>query len=477
MSFDLSVRRGIFRPPAVTIVGFSEASPTCLNLWDHLHRDECKFTGPIHRINPTRAARGERGYVAAAADVDGPLGFVFIMLNGETAVRALRNLTGDITAVAVYGGGFADVGRDDLEQEIADWSAEHAVPVLGPQSAGVYRFTADIAFCGITGPAPAPAKSGSAAFVSQSGALVGAFLRAAWCKGLGVGCVVSIGNGRGFSFADAATAALAEDDITAVCIYVEGVSRLADLAAVGKEAARRNKIVLLAVGGESAGGQSLAQSHTGALATDSAIVRGVARQYGIVQVANIEELLWAAQAIDRIGTHRLLDAGPNEVALFGLTGGGVIQLADRLERHGIRLVPPTEKVADTLRGLVGDHPLNPLDGGALALVQGDSHATLTNAFARDPQYRFLVCVAGMGLPPPTSNHTHLYDALSTAVSRSGKVGVLISPLPDITSGDWDMEGLVVARGIEEGALKVRVLRDVARLGSAARHSRQRGRTA
>jgi hypothetical protein len=475
-----AVPPGLFRPPAATIVGFSESSAPSRTLLANLRRADCQFDGPIHLVNPARAARGEDGYLASARDIAGPLGFVHVMLTGETAVSAVQELRGDITAVAVYGGGFADVGREDLEQELANWSAQNPtgrrVPLLGPQSMGVYRFGADTQFCGITGPAPATARPGPIAFVSQSGALVGAFLRAAWCKGLGVGCAVSIGNGRGFSFADAAVAALAEEEITVVCVYVEGVARLADLAAVGRYAARQGKVVLLAVGGESAGGRSLAQSHTGSLATDSAVIRGVARQYGIVQVNSVEELLWGAQAIERAGP-AILDRGRgDDVALFGLTGGGVILVADALGRRGVPLPPPSPGVARAIGRVVGPgRLLNPFDGGAAALTQGASLTALTSAYAGDPRYRIVACVAGMGLPPPTPNHVHLYDALAAACARSGKTGVLVSPLPDITSGAWDAEGLVVARGIEEGAIKIRVLREVARLGAAV--GRQAGAAA
>jgi acetate---CoA ligase (ADP-forming) len=466
-------RAGFFSPPAETIIGFSEDSGPGAPLLRNLTRDDCRFHGPVHLVNPRRAASGDARFLRSAAEVAGPLGFVHVLLSGETALRTVRQLTGDISAVAVYGGGFGDAGRDDLEDELANWSAHNAtgrpVPVLGPQSMGVYRNTARMQFCGLTGPSPEPARPGPLAFISQSGALVGAFLRAAWCRGVGVGCAVSIGNARCFSFADAAIAALAEDDITVVCMYLEGVSRLSDLATVGKAAADRGKVVLLALGGESASGRSLAQSHTGALATESRLVSGVARQYGIIQVANVEELLWGAEGICQAGLATLAGVRSSGVALIGLTGGGVILAADSLERHGVSLPQPTAHGTRTISAVVGNRPvLNPVDGGALALLVADSHTALTRAYAKDSRYGIVACVAGMGLPPPTPNHVHLYDALADAIARAGKVGVLVSPLPDLANGAWGMGGLVVARGLEEGAVKIRVLQDVVRRGASAR---------
>lgn len=472
-------RAGFFSPPAETIIGFSEDSGPGAPLLRNLTRDDCRFRGPVHLVNPRRAASGDTRFLRSAEEVPGPLGFVHVLLSGETALRTVRQLTGDISAVAIYGGGFSDAGRDDLEDELADWSAHNAtgrpVPLLGPQSMGVYRNTAGMQFCGLTGPSPETARPGPLAFISQSGALVGAFLRAAWCRGVGVGCAVSIGNARCFSFADAAVAALAEDDITVVCMYLEGVSRLSDLATVGKAAADRGKVVLVALGGESAGGRSLAQSHTGALATESRLVSGVARQYGLIQVANVEELLWGAEGICQAGPatlaglSALAGARSSGVALIGLTGGGVILAADSLERHGVSLPQPTARGRRTISAVVGNRPvLNPVDGGALALLVADSHTALTRAYAQDSRYGIVACVAGMGLPPPTPNHVHLYDALAHAIAKAGKVGVLVSPLPDLPTGAWGMDGLVVARGMEEGAVKIRVLQDVVRHGVLAR---------
>jgi acyl-CoA synthetase (NDP forming) len=465
-------RAGFLSPPAETIIGFSEDSGPGAQLLRNLTRDDCRFAGPVHLVNPRRAASGDTRFLRSAAEVSGPLGFVHVLLSGEAALQTVRQLTGEISAVAVYGGGFGDAGRDDLEQELANWAAQNAtgrpVTVLGPQSMGVYRNTGSTQFCGITGPTPEKAKPGPVAFISQSGALVGAFLRAAWSRGVGVGCTISIGNARGFSFADAAIAALAEDDISVVCMYLEGVSRLADLAAVGKVAARSGKLVLLAVGGESAGGRSLAQSHTGTLATESRLVSGVARQYGIIQVANVEELLWGAEGIGQAGPAILAGGKASGVALIGLTGGGVILAADSLERNGVSLPQPTARGVRAISAVVGNLPvLNPVDGGALALGLADSHTALTRAYAEDPRYKIVVCVAGMGLPPPTPNHVHLYDALADAIARTGKVGVLVSPLPDAANGAWGMDGLVIARGLQEGAVKIRVLQDVVRLGAPA----------
>src|SRR6185312_14927915 len=115
---------------------------------------------------------------------------------------------------------------------------------------------------------------------------------------------------------------------------------------------------------------------------------GVARQYGIVGVASVEELLWGAEAIDRAGP-AILDRGRGDgVALFGLTGGGVILAADALGRRGVPLPPPTQRGARAITQVTGPgHLLNPLDGGAAALAQGASLTALTSAYAADPRYR------------------------------------------------------------------------------------------
>ena len=52
-----AVPPGLFRPPAATIVGFSESSAPSRTLLANLRRADCQFDGPIHLVNPARAAR------------------------------------------------------------------------------------------------------------------------------------------------------------------------------------------------------------------------------------------------------------------------------------------------------------------------------------------------------------------------------------------------------------------------------------
>jgi acyl-CoA synthetase (NDP forming) len=252
-------------------------------------------------------------------------------------------------------------------------------------------------------------------------------------------------------------------------MYLEGVARLRDLADVGELAAHLGKIVVLAVGGQSADGSVLATSHTGALATEHRVVSGVARQFGIIPAVDVEELVWAAEAICRAGARLCVPHHRSDVALIGLTGGGVILAADALARSGIPLEQPTARGAARIRRVVGQKEiLNPVDGGALALTLADSHGALVDAYVDDPRYQIVACVAGMGLPPPTPSHIHLYDALAAGTARTGKIGVLVSPLPDAANGLWDMPSLVTARSMHEGAVKIRVLRDVLRTDAGSR---------
>jgi acyl-CoA synthetase (NDP forming) len=455
------------RPQAVTIVGASPESAPTQQLIANLRRPDCRFAGRINLVNERRACAGEPGYVASMSDVDGPLGLVYVMLSGEAALAAVESISRAADGVVVYGGGFADAGRGDLESRLAAWGVHDPVgssgrspSVLGPQSVGVYLAAAD--FFGLTAPVPGESRGGAVAIVSQSGALIGAFMRTAFSRGVGISHAVALGNGFATGAEDVCTALLAEDDVEVLCVYLERTEPLSQILAIGATAARSGKTVLLAVGGLSEAGSAVAQSHTGALASDRRLIEGVARQGRVILVRDFEELLWGAEAVQAAPSVPLAD----EVAVVGLTGGGVILVADALEAEGVRLRPPSPRHARALRRRIpAPRSLNPLDGGAGNLGNRAVTAELLHYYATDPRYGIIVCVAGMGLPPPTDQHAELYRIFEREVSAAGKLGVLASVLPDSANGAWSAPGIGAVRGNHEAAVKVRLLRDWARTRS------------
>jgi acyl-CoA synthetase (NDP forming) len=448
-------------PPAVSIVGFSPESPGSLHLIECLERSA--VSRPVHRINARRAAAGESGYVASVNAVEGPLGLVFVLLAGDAAVAAVEGINVRPSGVVVFGGGGADEGRLDVEQRLADWATGRfpgaRVPVLGPQSMGV--FSPLTGFFGTNSSIPEEFVPGGLGFVSQSGGFLGSLARCAFARRLGLAASIAVGNGRATSVYDAALALMEYDEVSVASAYLEDVSDLRAIATLGEASLASGKPVLLAVGGVSDAGSVAARSHTGALATEERVLSGVARQFGVVVVRSPEEIVWGAEALLDNDKRTPPATG---AAVLGFTGGGVIVVADELSRQGLALPEPdpitVERVTQALGGTHRDI-FNPFDGGPGARSP-DGIETVIGAFTSDPNIGVLAYVAGAGLPTPTTNHQFQLETLARHVVASNRVGVVASLVPDAACGTYRLPGVTVARGSHEMAVKARVLADWSR---------------
>lgn len=463
---DLDYIRATLRPSAVTIVGYSPDSAGSTNLLQRLRRNG--FTGPVHLINRRRAERGESGFLPSARAVRGDLGMVYVLLEGPAAVQVVQDLPRRPAGVVIFGAGFTESGRPDLEAELVTWANGafdgSPVPVYGPQSMGIFS-TAN-GFFGTNAILPERIEQGEVAIVTQSGSLLCTISRTASARNLGLSRAIAVGNGRVTSAFDAAAALLGEADVSVVVVYAEAVPELALLRNLGQVARVEQKPVLLCLGGVSLAGRAAAYSHTGAMATEERVVGAVARHSGLITVRSPEELIWGAEALI---DNALRTPEGTGVALIGFTGGGVIVVADELARHGIDLTVPSTDTVDRIRLAVDGHNTtwNPVDGGP-ALGRPGGVSEITRAYVADPGFGVYLGLAGGGLPPPTRVHELQVEAFAQAVLDGGALGVVGSYVPDESTGAWKIAGLTTARGGNELAAKARILRDWSRLNSPLR---------
>src|SRR5207245_8251281 len=135
----------------------------------------------------------------------------------------------------------------------------------------------------------------------------------------------------------------ATDDATPVALaYVEGVSDGRGFFERLTGAARIKPLGLLK-GGETAGGQRAAASHTGALASDERIFDGMCHQAGATRAATVEEAFEAAATF----ATQPLPRGPR-VAVLTTAGGWGVVTADAVTRAGLELL----RLPDDLRAAI-----------------------------------------------------------------------------------------------------------------------------
>ena len=196
-------------------------------------------------------------------------------------------------------------------------------------------------------------------------------------------------------------------------MFIESIRDARHFAAAAQKARAAGKpIVALKIGLSDVTARS-AQAHTGSLVGDDRLFDGVCRQFGVVRVNSIEDLLFTADVIVRTGV-----IGEKGLGLVSVSGGACEIAADRLQVEGVPLPPLPEATAKALIEVLPSFgtPHNPLDitGGAVLepeLFRGHCRSWATSLLSR----RLPVCSTCRG---PTRRHRNSWS-LDCAISRSG----------------------------------------------------------
>ena len=147
--------------------------------------------------------------------------------------------------------------------------------------------------------------------------------------GCGLRAAVSTGNEADVSALEVLTALARDPECGALLGYAESLSDADGLRALAAAAAEHGKPVALLVGGVSEAGARAAASHTGALATGERVVDGVLRQFGIVRVDDVDELLDVGR---RVRADRAVPSATGSRSSPRPGGSGILA-TDAIARH------------------------------------------------------------------------------------------------------------------------------------------------
>jgi acyl-CoA synthetase (NDP forming) len=183
----------------------------------------------------------------------------------------------------VFSSGFSEVGGEGaaLERELAEAGRRNGVRIFGPNT-NTNAFETQPRIPGLRG--------GKIGLVTQSGhngrpIVQGSVLNIAFSR------QVPCGNEVDLDVCDFIEYFAYDDDTQVIAGYIEGfrdVERLRTALAAANEQGK--PVVLLKIGSTVAGAR-MAASHTGHLTGSDAIVDGLFRQYGVVRVRDLDELL------------------------------------------------------------------------------------------------------------------------------------------------------------------------------------------
>jgi acyl-CoA synthetase (NDP forming) len=319
--------------------------------------------------------------------------------------------------VAIVGtSGFAETGAEGRAAQdcLVARARASGMRLVGPNCIGAVGFGNGLiaSFSPLFAALPPEPGGGRIGFASASGALGFGTVSLALERGIGLLAAVSTGNEADVGTLEVLTALAAEPECTALLGYVES---LTDGPALRTLAASGRPTVLL-VAGRSTEGARAAASHTGALATPDRVVDGALRQYGIVRVSDVDELLDVGDALDLCAGR--MPAG-SRIAVVTTSGGSGILAADAAAAHGLPLATLSRSTVDVLKGIVPAYGsvANPIDVTASVMSDRTLVARTLAAVAADPAVDIvLVCFCVL----TGDDVGAIVRALEAAATASGK---------------------------------------------------------
>ncbi|PXY36271.1 acetate--CoA ligase family protein [Prauserella flavalba] len=418
--------------PLVAVVG---ASPR--NFWTTCALHNLRTLNPDLDVVPVTPNHETIAGLATVPDVAAlpvtPRAAI-VAIRREAAVEAVRALTAagtrDIVLVTDGFGERDDVGRA-LQAELVEIVSGTPTRLWGPNCVGFADFAERV--CAVAEPAWLEARPGPVSIVSQSGALLSAFLAAAAQENLGVDFCASTGNGAVLGVPQALELALRRDTTKVVCVYLEGVSeqQLPAFVSAFDYAREVGKQIIVLKSGVSERGQRAVLSHTASIAGTDSVFSELLREHGVLRADGVDELL-------RLATLCLLGVKSGReraVSVLGGSGGAAALCSDLADKHGVNLTVFADATVEKIRELAGPGSFidNPLDVIGVKRREGDE--SINGTVFKDPNTGLVLLPWSVQFPSETDHesvHTWNWGDLAR-LSTDNEMPLIINsmaPVPD-----------------------------------------------
>jgi acyl-CoA synthetase (NDP forming) len=365
----------LFRPRTVAVIGASDTPgrPATLN-WRRVRAWADRAGARAIPVNPNRATVDGVATYPTIVDVPVDVDVAVLLVNDVDA--ALREVAKKRAGFAVvFAAGFAELGPDGArrQQELVRILDGSGVRMLGPNT----NMNAFEEFLDLPGKA--------IALITQSGHQ-GRPLFQGQEIGIRFSHWAPTGNEADLDAADFVRYFADLPDTGAIAAYLEGFRDGRSFRSALAHAARRGVPVVVVKVGRTEVGRSWAQSHTGHLAGADDVTSAVLRQYGVVRVDGLDELLDTAALFARAGR----PPAPG-VCVYSISGGTSAHMADLLTAAGVELPELTARTQTALREWIPGYLRinNPVDNGGHPVGDWRGRKILDTILA-DPRVGILV---------------------------------------------------------------------------------------
>jgi acetate---CoA ligase (ADP-forming) subunit alpha len=362
-------------PKTVAVVGSKKADGY---MW---LRNYSTFNGPVYsvQIDPNEIPGIEAMKIpnyASLMDVPGDVDYVMLAVPRQVAPRVLADCAKKgVGGVALFTSGFAETHEEDgvkLQEQVLQIATDGGLALIGPNCMGLYNRRLGVRQSAEQG----AGEAGDVGFIGQSGTHSINFGLVGEAHGVRVSTSISIGNAIILDVPDYLDYLTDDAETKVIAMYIEGLKDGRRFVESLRRATKRKPVVVWKGGVTEAGARATA-SHTGSLATESAVFDAIVRQCGAVPAYSLEDTIDVVKALlyAKPGTGR-------NMGLMAMTGGQSVVITDAFETAGLRVPRLSEQSYEQLKSffnIIGGSYQNPLDmGGTIGF--GGSAETLRKLF-------------------------------------------------------------------------------------------------
>jgi acyl-CoA synthetase (NDP forming) len=422
-------------PRSVAVVGASERPQHGSVAFQNLLGGGC--AGDVYAINPrSERVHGQPCYPDFANLPRMPECAVFAI--PARAVPAILDEGGrlGLRSAVIFSAGFAEAGAagEALQREIASIAARHGIAVCGPNCMGIVNTVGRIAM--YTGKMPASMPRGRLGVVSQSGSVTYMLLSAARVD---VSYAISSGNQAVLSVTDYLEFLIDDGDTDTIALFIESIADGPRFLAAVARAREARKPIIVCKTGRTARAAEAMRAHTGALAGSHEVFSAIARQYGLVQVDELDELVEVAALLS---SPRRLSSGRG-IGAIACSGGENALVVDVCESLALDFPPLADETSARLRAELPDFAtvMNPLDVTGALFYNPAGYVRCIRALAADPAIGMVVSVQDIpgGAKVPPEGAAFLKPIVDATVEAAQAIDKPVAFLTNV-SGDVD-EGL------------------------------------
>lgn len=406
----------LLRPRSIAVLGSGWAA----NVVEQTAR--MGFTGPVWPVHPEREKiAGVRAF-RALSDLPAVPDATFIGVNRHATLEVVAELAAMGAGGAIcFASGWTEAGEPELQARLV--AAAGGMPLLGPNCYGVINY--------LDGALLWPDQHGGrrlergVALLSQSSNIV--INLTMQTRALPVAYVACLGNAAVVGLAELAGALLADDRVTALGLYIEGIADAPAFAAVAEAARLAGKGIVCIKSGKTELSRVAAASHTASLAGGGAASSAFLRQAGVAEVETLPELIETLKIFHvhgpQIGTR---------LCSLSCSGGEAGLVADLAAARHIDFPPPSTAQRARLGEILG--PIvtvaNPLDYHTFIWGDGPRTADVfTTMLAGYDAGLFIIDPPRPDRCDPSS-YAPALEAIEAAATATGKPAFPVASIPE-----------------------------------------------